>query len=99
MIIDGGKIEAETDLELRLGQELSHVFLNLIQAVHLLFVRQEHIRVNLVNEDFVLYVLVDAGAGMNDISELLAVALVVLWLSINHIDQSAAVLDGCYILW
>ena len=51
-----------------------------------------------MNEDFVLYVLVDAGAGMNDISELLAVALVVLWLSINHIDQSAAVLDGRYIL-
>ena len=52
-----------------------------------------------MNEHLVLYVLVDARASLNDISELLAVALVVLRLSIDHIDQRATTLDCRDILW
>ena len=52
-----------------------------------------------MNENFVLNVLVNAGASLYDILQLLAVSLVVLWLSVDHIDQSAAVLDYGLILW
>lgn len=99
MIIDGGQVEAEGDLELRFGQQLPHILLDLVQAVHLLLIGEEHVRVDLVNEHFVLYVFVDARAGLNDISELLAVAFVVLRLGVNHKDQGATILDRCHILW
>ena len=51
-----------------------------------------------MNEDLILDVLVDTRAGLDNILKLLAVGLVILGLRVNHIDQSAAVLDGLHVL-
>ena len=97
MVVDGGQVEGETDLEVALGAQLTHVLLDLVQAVHFLLVRQEHVRVYLVDEDLILNVFIECRAGLDHIPKLVTVVLIVLWLGVYHIDQGATVLDGLHV--
>ncbi len=81
-------------MELGVAQKLFHVLLNVIQAIHFLLIRHEHVRVDLMNENLILDVLVNGAACFYDVSQLDAVTLVILWLRIDHVDKCATVLDG-----
>jgi len=53
VVVDRSQIEAETDLEGSITEKLPHVVSDLIEAVDLFFFREEHVGVNLMNEDLV----------------------------------------------
>ena len=63
-----------------------------IETLNLLVIIHEHIRVYLVNEDFVPDVLLDHARLLDDLEELLASALVVGPVRVNDIDESSTVL-------
>jgi hypothetical protein len=98
VVVDRSQIEAETDLKGSITEELPHVVSDLIEAVDLFFVREEHVGVNLMNEDLVWYALIDGTAGLDDVSQTHTVRLVILWLSIDDVDEWAASLDSSDIL-
>ena len=50
-----------------------------------------------MNKDFVLYVFVDASAGLDDISEFVAAGVVVLRLHIYHVDKCTAIFDRLHV--
>ena len=87
VIVYRSEIEAETDVERCVIEELPHVIPDLIETVDLLLIREEDIRVNLVNEDLVRNVLVDSTASLNDVAKAHAVRFVVLGLGIYYIDE------------
>ena len=68
-----------------------------IEAVHFLLVGEKHVSVDLVYEHLVLYVLVDRAASLYYVTQLSAVRFVVLGLSIDNVDERAAVADGRYV--
>jgi len=92
MIVNTCQLEGERDGLPKLLQQPSHVRLDSIETLNLLVIIHEHIRVYLVNEDFVPDVLLDHARLLNDLEELLAGALVVRPVRVNDIDESATVL-------
>ena len=92
MIVNTCQLEGERDGLSKLLQQPSHVRLDSIETLNLLVIIHEHIRVYLVNEDFVPDVLLDHARLLNDLEELLASALVVRPVRVNDIDESATVL-------
>lgn len=93
MVVDRSQVERERHLKLAITKERAHKILNIIQAVHFLLIREEHVSVDFMNEDFILNAFVYCLTCFDDVSQLSAVHLVVLWLCVDHINERAAVLD------
>ena len=67
--------------------------MNGIEALNLLIIIHEHIRVDLVDEDFIPNVRFDLTRSLDYLKELLACTLVVGVMGINYIDECAAISD------
>ena len=93
VIVDAGKLEGELDGLTELLQEAAHVRLDGVEALNLLLVIHEHIRVDLVNEDLVPDVTLNLISRLNHVEQLLAGSLVVSIVSIDHVDERAALLN------
>ena len=72
--------------------------LYLIQAIDLLLVAEEHVCVDLVDEDLVADVLIHSAARLDDIAQTDAVRLVILRLCIYDVDERAALLNSLNVL-
>ena len=67
--------------------------MNGIEALNLLIIIHEHIRVDLVDENFIPNVRFDLTRFLDYLEELLACTLVVGVMGINHIDECTAISD------
>jgi len=92
VVIDGSKVETETHLQVVIIKQGSHNFLNFIEAIHLLFIGYEHVRVDLVDKYFIVYVLVQCTSSLDNVSQLNTGRHILLLLGINHVDEAATVL-------
>jgi len=92
VIVDRCELESQLDGLSELLQETAHVCLDGIEALDLLVVVHEHVRVHLVDEHFVADVRLNLGCVLYDLVELLACTLVVSIVSIYNIDEGTTVL-------
>ena len=74
-------------------QETAHIGLNSVEALDLLVVVHEHVRVDFVDEDLVPDVVLDAVCRSDHIKQLLACALIVSVVRIDDIDECTALLN------
>ena len=86
-------------MQIDIREQLLHEFLDIIEAVHLLIIREEHVSVYLVNEDFVADIFLQGATGLDQVSQSGAWLLVFLLLGVDHVDQRATVLDSSDISW
>ena len=93
MVIDGRQLERQLDGLPELLQQSAHVRLNGVEALNLLVVVHKHVRVDLVDEDLVPDVVLDAVRRPDHIKQLLACALIVSVVRIDDIDECTALLN------
>jgi hypothetical protein len=93
VIVNAGQLESQRDWLSELLKESAHVLLDSVQALNLLVVVHEHIAVHLVDKDLVPDVRLNRACLFNHLKQLLASALVICVVSVNHVDECAAVLD------
>jgi len=93
VIINGSQLEGELDRLAELLEQAAHIGLDGVETLNLLVVVHEHIAIDLVDEDLVPDVVLDAARRPNHVKQLLARALVVRVVRIDHVDQSAALLN------
>ena len=93
MVIDGRQLERQLNRLPELLQETAHVGLDSVEALNLLVVVHKHVRVDLVDEDLVPDVVLDAVRCSDHIKQLLASALIVSVVGIDDIDESTALLN------
>jgi len=70
-----------------------HVVLNLKEAVTFLFVGHKHIRVDFVDENFVVEVRLYLARLLYEIPQTYACGLVLWALSVDHIDKGSTAFD------
>ena len=74
-------------------KETLHGVLNCNEAVALLVIRHKHVRVDLMNEYFVVEVWLNLTSLSYQAAELGACGFIVRALSINHEDERSALID------
>ena len=93
MVVNTSELESQRDWLSKFLKKTPHICLNGIEALNLLIIIHEHIRVDLVDEDFIPNVRFDLTRSLDYLEELLACTLVVGVMGINYIDECAAVSD------
>jgi hypothetical protein len=78
MIVNACHLVSETAFTLVVLKQTLHVVLNGKQAVAFLVVSHEHVRVNFMNENFVVKVRLNIASLLNQISEAHACAFIVV---------------------
>ena len=91
MVIYTSQLKSEGDGLAELLKEPTHVRLNRVQALDFLVIIHEHVTVDFVDEDLVPYVRLDLAGLLDHFKELLARALIVSVMSVNHINEGATV--------
>ena len=91
MVIYTSQLKSEGDGLAELLKEPTHVRLNRVQALDFLVIIHEHVTVDFVDEDLVPYVRLDLAGLLDHFKELLACALIVSVMSVNHINEGATV--------
>lgn len=93
VVVDTGEVVGHLAFALVVLQEALHVGLDLVETVRLLVVIHKHVRVNLVDEHFIVKVRLDARRQLNQFLQLYARGLVLLLLRVNYVDERAALRD------
>ena len=93
MIVNASQLEGKWDGLSELLEQTSHVGLNGIETLDLLVIIHEHIWVNLVDENLIPNVCLDSTRLLDHLEKFLARALVIRIMSIDHVDQSATILN------
>ena len=93
MVVNTSELESQRDWLSKFLQKTSHICLNGIEALNLLIIIHEHIRVDLVDENFIPNVRFDLTRFLDYLEELLACTLVVGVMGINYIDECTAISD------
>ncbi len=85
MIVYTCQLEGKGDRLTELLQQAAHVGLNGVEALNLLIVVHEHVAVDLVDEHLVPDVRLDLASALDHLEKLLASALVVCVVRIDHV--------------
>lgn len=93
-----GRTEAGRLHSAILLQELTHIGRDLVKCVKLLFILHELVSVNLVDEHFESDERVNLMRHLDDLEQLVAGDVFVGLVSIDHIDERAALAEGLHIL-
>ena len=86
MIVDAGQLKGNAHVGAELRKLTAHVLLYLMQAVHFLFISAEKLLVDFVDKDLVCDARFQLMGGNDEVTETDAGILVILGLSVDHID-------------
>jgi hypothetical protein len=92
VIVNASHLVSETAFTLVVLKQTLHVVLNGEQAITFLVVSHKHVRVNFVNENFVVQVRLNVTSLLDQVSQTHACAFIVVWLGVDDIDEGAAIL-------
>ena len=93
MIVDAGELKGNANVGAELRKLTTHVLLDLMQTIHLLFVGREVFLVDFVDENLVSDTRFELMGGNDQITEANTSILVVLGLRVNHVNEGTTVTD------